>query len=82
MSTRDETGQQKTYCTYCKQNVRIADAGYVRLVNGRAIIKGRCSICSLELIKASIMPKSSALKMSRKRKRKANKIGVFPLFDF
>jgi hypothetical protein len=62
--------QRETYCTSCKQNVPITDAAYVRLANGRAIIKGKCSRCGLELIKASIMPKSSALTLLRKKRRR------------
>jgi hypothetical protein len=63
--------KRETYCTFCKQNVPIADAAYVRLANGRAIIRGKCSRCSLELIKASIMPKSSALKLIMKKRKRA-----------
>jgi hypothetical protein len=66
----DQVMQRKTYCTYCKENVPITDAAYVKLVNGRAIIKGKCSRCGLELIKASIMPKSSALTLLRKERRR------------
>jgi hypothetical protein len=76
MPLEDGMAQRETYCTHCKQNVSILDANYHRLANGRAVIKGRCSKCGLELIKASIMPKSSALKLLRKKKRKANKIGL------
>jgi hypothetical protein len=69
-----EVMQRETYCTYCKQNVPIKDAAYVKLANGRAIIKGKCSRCGSELIKASIMPKSSALKLiMKKRKRRAKR---------
>jgi hypothetical protein len=73
MSTHELT-RRETYCTICKQNVPIKDAAYVRLANGRAIIKGKCPRCGLELIKASIMPKSSALKLFiKKRKRRAKR---------
>jgi hypothetical protein len=65
--------QRKTYCTYCKENVPITHATYVRLANGRALIKGKCSACGLELIKASIMPKSSALTLLQKKRRKRGK---------
>jgi hypothetical protein len=65
--------QRETYCTYCKGNVAITHATYVRLANGRAIIKGKCSRCGLELIKASIMPKSSALTLLRKKRNKRGK---------
>jgi hypothetical protein len=66
---KDDFMKRETYCTSCKQNVLIIDATYVRLANGRAIIRGKCSNCGLELIKASIMPKSSALTLLRKKKR-------------
>jgi Domain of unknown function (DUF5679) len=69
----DEVFQRETYCTFCKQNVPITSAAYVRLANGRAIIKGKCSSCGLDLIKASIMPKSSALTVLRKKKRRRGK---------
>lgn len=69
----DEVMQRETYCTFCKQNVRIADVAYVRLANERAIIKGKCSRCGLELIKASIMPKSSALKFFKKKRKRAKR---------
>ncbi|HZB79789.1 MAG TPA: DUF5679 domain-containing protein [Nitrososphaera sp.] len=72
MST-DGVMQRETYCTRCKANVIVADATYVRLANARAIVKGRCSSCGLELIKASIMPKSSALTSFRKKRRKKGK---------
>jgi ribosomal protein S27AE len=65
--------RRETYCTSCQENVTIADAVYVRLANGRAIIKGKCSRCGSELIKASIMPKSSALTLLRKKRRKRDK---------
>ena len=65
--------QRETYCTSCKDNVPIKDATYARLANGRAIIKGKCSRCGLELIKASIMPKSSALTLLTKKRRKRGK---------
>jgi hypothetical protein len=68
-----EVIQRETYCTSCKENVPITDAAYVRLVNGRAIIKGKCSRCGLELIKASIMPKSSSLTLLRKKSRRRGK---------
>jgi hypothetical protein len=69
-----EVTRRETYCTNCKQNVPIKDAAYVRLANGRAVIKGKCPRCGIELIKASIMPKSSALKLfMKKRKRKAKR---------
>jgi hypothetical protein len=68
-----EVIQRETYCTSCKENVPITDAAYVRLVNGRAIIKGKCSRCGLELIKASIMPKSSSLTLLRKKRRRRGK---------
>jgi hypothetical protein len=66
----DRVMQRETYCTRCKVNVRVANAVYVRLATGRAIIKGKCSSCGLELIKASITPKSSALTSIKKRKSK------------
>jgi hypothetical protein len=66
----DRVMQTETYCTCCKVNVRIADANYDRLANGRAIIKGKCSSCGLELIKANIAPKSSALTSIKKRRIK------------
>jgi hypothetical protein len=78
MPADDRMRQHETYCTTCKENVPIADASYVKMANGRAIIKGNCSNCGLELIKASIMPKSSSLKLLRKKKRKGSKKG-FPL---
>ena len=78
MSTHDGMSRHETYCTTCKENVPMADAAYVRLANGRAIVKGNCSNCGLELIKARIMPKSSALKLLRKKKRKGSKKG-FPI---
>jgi len=43
----DEVIQRETYCTFCKQNVPITNAVYVRLANGRAIIRGKCSRCGL-----------------------------------
>jgi hypothetical protein len=43
---------------------------YVRLANGRAIIRGKCPKCSSELIKASIMPKSSAIILRKKKRGK------------
>jgi hypothetical protein len=64
-----EVRRQETYCTHCKQNVAITDASYLSLANGRAIIRGKCSRCGLELIKASIMPKSSALRFRKKGRR-------------
>jgi Domain of unknown function (DUF5679) len=64
-----EIRRRETYCTNCKQNVAIIDATYLSLANGRAIIRGKCSRCGLELIKASIMPKSSALTFRKKGKR-------------
>lgn len=73
MSTRELT-RRETYCTNCKQNVPIKDAEYVKLANGRAMIKGKCPRCSVDLIKVSIMPKSSALKFfTKKRKRRAKR---------
>ena len=69
-SLTDRVMQRETYCTRCKANIRIADASYARLANGRAVIKGKCSICGLEVIKASIMPKSAALISIRKKRRK------------
>ena len=72
--SKHEVTHRETYCTNCKQNVPIKDAVYVRLANGRAIIKGKCPRCGIELIKASIMPKSSALKLfMKKRKSKAKR---------
>ncbi|MDQ4050720.1 MAG: DUF5679 domain-containing protein [Thermoproteota archaeon] len=73
METHNGIRQRETYCTCCKQNTSILNASYVRLANGRAVIKGKCSKCGQELIKANIMPKSSALKLLRKKKRKGNK---------
>jgi hypothetical protein len=75
----DQVMQRETYCTSCKENVPIADPAYVRLVNGRAIIKGKCSRCGLELIKASIMPKSSALNLDRKRRRRRRGKRALPI---
>jgi len=73
----DRVMQRETYCTRCKVNVRIADAIYVGLANGRAIIKGKCSSCGLELIKASIAPKSSALRSIKKRRsRRFNRLPI------
>jgi hypothetical protein len=73
MSTHELT-RRETYCTNCKQNVPIKDAEYVKLANGRAIIKGKCPRCSVDLIKVSIMPKSSVLKFfMKKRKRRAKR---------
>jgi hypothetical protein len=72
-SLTDRVMQRETYCTRCKANTSIADASYVRLANGRAVIKGKCSICGLEVIKASIMPKSAALTSIRKKRRKKAK---------
>jgi hypothetical protein len=43
---------------------------YVRLANRRAIIRGKCSKCGSELIKASIMPRSSAIIFRKKRREK------------
>jgi hypothetical protein len=74
----DEIMQRETYCTFCKQNVRIADAAYVRLANGRAIIRGKCSRCNLELIKASLMPKSSALKLLIKKRKRGKRALSIP----
>ncbi|HEX2170565.1 MAG TPA: DUF5679 domain-containing protein [Nitrososphaera sp.] len=69
--------QRETYCTRCKANVIVADATYVRLANARAIIRGKCSSCGLELIKASIMPKSSDLtSLQKKRRKKAKRIPI------
>jgi hypothetical protein len=65
-----EMMQRETYCTHCKQKVSIADARYVRLANRRAIIKGKCSRCGCELMKANIMPKSSALIFRKKSRGK------------
>jgi hypothetical protein len=69
----DEVMKRETYCTFCKQNVPITNAVYVRLANGRAIIRGKCSRCGLELIKASIMPKSSALTVLRKKRKRGKR---------
>jgi hypothetical protein len=74
----DEIMQRETYCTFCKQNVPIADAAYVKLANGRAIIRGKCSRCDLELIKASLMPKSSALKLLIKKRKRAKRALSIP----
>jgi len=74
----DKVMQRETYCTSCKENVPITDAVYVRLANGRAVIKGKCSRCGFELIKASIMPKSSVLKSFRKKRARRAKT-LFPL---
>jgi hypothetical protein len=68
--------QLETYCTSCKQNVSIADASYVRLAIRRAMISGKCSRCGLELIKTSIMPKSSALVLRKKKDKRS-----LPFFD-
>jgi predicted RNA-binding Zn-ribbon protein involved in translation (DUF1610 family) len=64
----EQVMHRESYCTSCKQDVSIADAMYIRLANRRAIIRGKCSKCGSELIKASIMPRSSAI-ISRKRSR-------------
>lgn len=69
----DQAVLNETYCTFCKENVSIIGSAYIRLVNGRAIIKGKCSRCGLELIKASIKPKSSALTLLRKKRRRRSK---------
>jgi hypothetical protein len=70
-----EVRLREAYCTICKQNVCVVDAMYIRLANRRAIIRGQCSKCGSELIKASIMPRSSA-RILRKRKTKGK--GVLP----
>ena len=70
-----EIMQRRTYCTHCKQNVSIADAKYVRLANTRPIIKGKCSRCGYELIKANIMPKSSAI-IFRKKSRGKKELSI------
>jgi hypothetical protein len=69
----DRAVLHETYCTFCRENVPLTGSAYLRLVNGRAIIKGKCSRCGLELIKASIKPKSSALILLRKKKRRRSK---------
>jgi hypothetical protein len=69
----DRAVLHETYCTFCKENVPITGSAYLRLVNGRAIIKGKCSRCGLELIKASIKPKSTAFILLRKKKRRRSK---------
>jgi hypothetical protein len=74
----DEIMQRETYCTFCKQNVPITNAAYVKLANGRAIIRGKCSRCNLELIKASLMPKSSALKLLIKKRKRAKRALSIP----
>jgi hypothetical protein len=74
----DEIILRETYCTFCKQNVPITNAAYVRLANGRAIIRGKCSRCGLELIKASIMLKSSALRVLGKKRRKGKRTLPIP----
>jgi RNase P subunit RPR2 len=61
------TGKQ-TYCTRCKTNVDIIDGKYVRLANNRAVFEGQCSQCGTKLIKARVMPRSSAVMVRRKRK--------------
>lgn len=58
---------RQTYCTSCKQNVQITDGKYMRLANNRAVIKGRCSLCGAELIKAKLMSRNSFF-VKRKRK--------------
>ncbi len=68
--------QYETYCTHCKENVAIVDRAYVRLVNGSLIIKGKCSRCGTELLKASIKTTSSTLASLKKKKRKKGKISL------
>jgi hypothetical protein len=68
-----ETMRRETYCTRCKENVSLVDAKYFRLANARAVIKGKCPACGLELIKSTVMPKSSALKLKKKRGKKSKK---------
>jgi hypothetical protein len=78
MSIKNLT-QYETYCSFCKNNRSIIGARYVRLANGRAIIKGKCSGCGLELLKANIMPKSSALKsLIKKNRRRGKEIWPIP----
>lgn len=62
--------ERKTYCTHCRRNVSITDAVYISLATKRAIIRGKCSMCGSELIKVSLMPKSSAMIFRKKRKSK------------
>ncbi len=76
MSVKNVT-QYETYCTLCKNNRPIMGARYVRLANGRAIIKGKCSGCGVELLKSNIMPKSSALKSLIKKNRRRGKKFVY-----
>jgi hypothetical protein len=52
------------------QNVCIAGAMYMRLANRRVVIRGKCSRCGCDLIKASIMPKSAAIIFRKKRRGK------------
>ncbi len=75
MST-DRLVQHETYCTHCKENVAIVDTVYIRLVNGRLIIKGKCSRCGTELLKASINTSSSGLASLKKKKRKKDKVSL------
>lgn len=59
---------KQTYCTKCKMNVDIIGGAYKRLANKRAVFEGQCSRCGIKLVKARVMPRSSALKVKRKRK--------------
>jgi hypothetical protein len=63
----------ETYCTFCKENVTLTGSVYLKLANGRAIIKGKCPRCGLGLMKASIKPKSSTLILLRKKKRRSKR---------
>jgi hypothetical protein len=59
---------RQTFCTFCKQNVQIADGRYVRLANNRAVIEGWCSLCGTKLIKAKLLPRNNVFFVKRKRK--------------
>lgn len=59
---------KQTYCTKCKTNVNIIGGKYIRLANRRAVFEGQCSVCGAKLLKAKVMPRSSAITVKRKRK--------------
>lgn len=59
---------KQTYCTKCKMSVNIIDGKYTRLANRRAVFEGQCSVCGAKLLKARVMPRSSAVTVKRKRK--------------
>jgi hypothetical protein len=59
---------KQTHCTKCKMNADIIGGSYTRLANKRAVFEGQCSRCGIRLLKARVMPRSSAIKIKRKRK--------------